>query len=302
MNACGVLMDPKLIPVHLKHIRDKHSRCKSSQSAVQTQAYPSRSVDSPGSETGNLAARLFALTLTDDGPDQNSTPSKLWESHGAHEGIAPGRHIVNGSPDHLSVSDVVESLSRLVLRDTTPSSCPPDHNMAPTPDPCSAPNITDSHSLSHITHHSPAPFPSSQNELPGSLLVHDVSNKHAPRHPASATSHGVAKKDTNRHSVKALELLSNIESHCQRCFRLMLDPSSASITPLQEELGVLRRALEGIKRNAPAMTSHKEEVAETLRKLDAKLLARTPPLPPPTGSLEFDNGEIPFFLMPPFNR
>ena len=81
-----------------------------------------------------------------------------------------------------------------------------------------------------------------------------------------------------------------------------IHPVHLCITPLQEELGVLRRALEGIKRNAPAVTSRKEEVAETLRKLDAELLARTPPLPPPTGSLEFDNGEIPFFLMPPFNR
>ena len=75
----------------------------------------------------------------------------------------------------------------------------------------------------------------------------------------------------------------------------MLDPSGASVTPIQEELVILRRALEGIKRNTPAVTSRKEEVAETLRKLDAELLAHAPPLPLPTGSVEFDNSEIAFF-------
>ena len=152
-NACGVLMDPKLITVHLKCIRDEYSRCNSSQSAVQTQAAPPRQVESPGSETSDLAARLFALTLTDDGPDQNSTTSKLWGSRSACQDTTPSCHIVNGSPDDLSVSDVIESLGRLVLREPAPLNCPPDHNTTPAPNPCSVPNITGSRSSSHIAYH-----------------------------------------------------------------------------------------------------------------------------------------------------
>ncbi|KIK79709.1 hypothetical protein PAXRUDRAFT_16187 [Paxillus rubicundulus Ve08.2h10] len=103
--------------------------------------------------------------------------------------------------------------------------------------------------------------------------------------------HGVSKKNTNQHSVKALELLSNIEKRCQQCFRLLLDPAGASLTALQKELVVLGHALEGIKCNTSIVNSRKEEVAESLRKLDAKLQSRAPALPLPLGSLQFDSGE-----------
>lgn len=245
-------MDSKLIPAHLKRIRDEHSGCNPSQ-PVHSQTTPSRLVDTPGSQTDtdNLAAHLFALALTDDGPDQNGTAS-----------IVPGRHIVNGSPDPLPISDIADSLSRLTLRHPAP-----------------------------LNYHTPTPFPPGQGERSDSV-AHNAHNMSAcsPQRPTSIT-----KKDTNRHSVKALELLSNVEKRCQRCFRLLLDPSSASLAALQEELVVLRRALQGIKRNTAIVNSRKEEVAESLRKLDTELQSRAPALPLPLGSLQFDCGKITSF-------
>jgi len=273
-NARGVLMDSKLIPAHLKHIRDKHSGCNPSQ-PVHSQTTPSRLVDTPRlqTDTDNLAAHLFALALTDDGPDQNGTASKLWESRAAYRDV-------NGSPDPLPVSDIADSLSRLTLCHPTPLNCPPVCDMAPVPDPC------------------PTPLPPSQGEQSDSVVrnAHNMSI-YIPQCPTSVPSPGVSKKDTNQHSVKALELLSNIEKRCQGSFRLLLDPSGTSLTALQEELVVLHHALQGVRRNTADVNSRKEEVAESLRKLDAELQSRAPSPPIPLGSLQFDSGEVTSFFM-----
>lgn len=229
----------------MKHIRNEHSTCNPSQS-VHSQTTPSHLVDTPRSQKdiNNLATHLFALSLTDNGPDQHGTANKLWESHMAYQDT------VSRQPHSLPVSNIIDSLSHLTLHHQAPPICPPDCGMALVPDSCSVLNIDIS-----------TPFPPSQDEQ-SDLVV---------QCPASVIGHGVSKKDANRHLVKALELLSNIEKHCQHCFRLLLDSSNTPHTALQEEDVVLHHALEGIKCNTTIMNSHKKEVMESLWKLDAEL-------------------------------
>ncbi|KAI9568684.1 hypothetical protein HD554DRAFT_2172148 [Boletus coccyginus] len=61
----------------------------------------------------------------------------------------------------------------------------------------------------------------------------------------------------------------------------------------QEELVVLYCALQGIKHNTAIMNSCKEEVAESLQKLDTELQSQAPALPLPLGSLQFDCDQSP---------
>ena len=261
-------MDSKLIPAHLKRVRDESSRRKippvaqAARSSTQSSISPTNdsstqspvtptnnsSIQSSVTPTNDLVAHLFALTLTDDGPDPKNRANKLWESCVAYQDSGPGRCVVASAPNPLNVSDITESLGRLTLE-------------------------------------SPAPYPG-PSEGPR-LPVDNDSNTHLGHNPT--------KKDTNRHSTKASELITNIENHCQKCFRLSLDPSSSSLTTLRKELVFLRGALDDIKRNTATVRLRKAEVVMALNRLEQELHSRTPPSAPPSAPLaplKFDIGEI----------
>ena len=264
VDARGLLMDSKLIPAHLKHVQDESSRrkippvaqaaCSSTQSSIspandsstQSPVTPTNnsSIQSSVTPTNDLVAHLFALTLTDDGPDPKNRANKLWESCVAYQDSGPGRCVVASAPNPLNVSDITESLGRLTLE-------------------------------------SPAPYPG-PSEGPH-LPVDNDSNTHLGHNPT--------KKDTNRHSTKALELITNIENRCQKCFRLSLDPSSSSLTTLREELVFLHGALDDIKHNTATVRLRKAEVVMALDRLEQELHSCTPPSAP-LAPLKFDTGEI----------
>ncbi|KIM52117.1 hypothetical protein SCLCIDRAFT_32917, partial [Scleroderma citrinum Foug A] len=106
-------MDLRLIPAHLKCVQEES---KISLTAIQKSPYDSH--------PNGLVGHLFALTLTDDGPDPKSSASKLWNSHAEYQESGPSSNAITGSLDPLPFSDIAESLSRLSLSSPTPLSCP----------------------------------------------------------------------------------------------------------------------------------------------------------------------------------
>ena len=82
----------------------------------------------------------------------------------------------------------------------------------------------------------------------------------------------------NHHTVKALEILSNIEAQTQRCFHLLLDRSNEQALPvIRKELGVLHCAVEDVRCNTDVVKSHKDEIIATLERLEVELRLHEPP-------------------------
>jgi len=106
-------MDSRLIPAHLKRVQEES---KISLTVIQKSPHDSHPDD--------IAGHLFALTLTDDGPDPKSSASKLWNSRAEYQESSPSSNAITGSLDPLPFSDIAESLSRLSLSSSTPLSRP----------------------------------------------------------------------------------------------------------------------------------------------------------------------------------
>ena len=110
-NSDGISMDSRLIPAHLNHVQEKSTI---SLTAIQKSPYDSH--------PDGLVGHLFALTLTDDGPDPKSSASKLWNSCTEYQESSPSSNIITGSLDPPPFSDITESLGHLSLSSPPPSS------------------------------------------------------------------------------------------------------------------------------------------------------------------------------------
>ncbi|KAI6013664.1 hypothetical protein BKA83DRAFT_19615, partial [Pisolithus microcarpus] len=97
-NANGVLMDARVMPTHLKRVQVERSRREDSS-------------------LKDLTGHLFALTLTDDGPDPNATADKLWKSRAHYQKTGPSSDVIAGSLTTLQIPDIVDSLNRLRSHD-----------------------------------------------------------------------------------------------------------------------------------------------------------------------------------------
>ena len=124
----GTLMEARLLPTHQKHVQDQHARLI--ESAAPSPSPPAHSADSTNhlvdssltddrrdpSESDcsdDLAGHLFALTLTDNGPNATESANKLWNSRADFQERGPSSGIIAASPTPVSVDQVAASLSRL---------------------------------------------------------------------------------------------------------------------------------------------------------------------------------------------
>jgi hypothetical protein len=195
----GTLMDARFLPAHQKYIQDEwrigsaapsppaHSdnptKCPVNLSLTDDRRNPSVSTRSD-----DLAGCLFALTLTDNGPNATDDANKLWNSRADFQERGPSSGVIAASPTPVSMDQVATSLGH--LRISHLQSNPPDTQF---PDTYPSDNR--------------CPTP----EIPPSA------------HPASIVSGcRLPKKDRNHHSVKALKLVSNIEVRTRWCFCLFL--------------------------------------------------------------------------------
>ncbi|KIK17455.1 hypothetical protein PISMIDRAFT_15089 [Pisolithus microcarpus 441] len=76
---------------------------------------------------------------------------------------------------------------------------------------------------------------------------------------------------------QSLEILSNIEAHANRCFRLLLNPSDDSIAEVTNDLLHLRLAWENVSKKSDFVKARKKEVATTLDKLELEVKAMPSP-------------------------
>jgi len=149
------------------------------------------------------------------------------------------------------VSAITAHLSRLALSTDTPQSSSstssiPDHLYRVVSRNTHAVLVSD-HDLDHLT---------LSDSLPPPLKI-----RRAAGHKSS--------KKHNQRTVKALEILDNIESRIQRCFRLLLH--SGSIDETRHELLLLRKALETISQQADIVVARKKAIVSRMYELSTQL-------------------------------
>ncbi|KAG1791224.1 uncharacterized protein HD556DRAFT_1445491 [Suillus plorans] len=81
-------------------------------------------------------------------------------------------------------------------------------------------------------------------------------------------------KKHNQRTMKALEILDNIESQIQRCFRLLLH--SGSINDISHELLLLRKALETISQQADIVVTRKKAIVSCMNELSTQFDSQKP--------------------------
>jgi hypothetical protein len=81
-------------------------------------------------------------------------------------------------------------------------------------------------------------------------------------------------KKHNQRTVKALEILDNIESRIQRCFRLLLHPGS--INDIGHELLLLRKALETVSKQADVVVTRKKAIVLRMDELSTQFKSHKP--------------------------
>ncbi|KAF9221460.1 hypothetical protein BS17DRAFT_768732 [Gyrodon lividus] len=228
----GMLMEARLLATHLKCVKDKHTAWNAPTSAP-----------SPNSSTNmdQIAGQLFALTLTDDGP--KSLTSKLWNSCTEFQQTGPNSSTITQLPDPLSISDITNSLNHLRFKTTAqavPSSSP---SLSPlSPQSRSLVSSQPNNAATLPPHYSPA------------LLVSGCR---------------LSKKDHNHHTVKALQILSNIKSHVQCCYRLLLN--SSSYQDMKHQLATLRQAIDRVNRATESVKAQKKRLPAMLDDLGSQI-------------------------------
>ena len=197
----------------------------------------------------SIAGRLFALTLTDDGPNANSIPNKLWSSCAEFQDTGPSIAMIADPLGWSSVlvADLAESLSRLA------------HQSMISSEQCSAPPL-------------PLMDPSLLNSATPALVV---------------GGRRLCKKDRRHCTVKALQLLNNIETRIHHSSRLLLEPSSLDSDKMQHEVLTLRLALEKITQNAHSISLKKKTLAPLLDDLELRVKLH---LPASQGPVDVDTG------------
>ena len=242
-NVDGVLMDTQLMPVHVNRVQEERLRHKGFASDV-------------------LAGHL-GLTLTDNGPNQRAGANKLWKLHADYQENGPSNDLIAGSLTTLPLSDITHSLGHLQLYDPHPAQPSILGNIgeystaklssrqpANVPKPCSVHLSTLADIADRPTMESSSRSNVPQSQSDRSHLPPDPHSLHlsspggvrkypaveSPSLPAAVAGCRIPMKDC--HTVKALEILSNIEAWTQQCFCLLLDGSNEQVLPvIRKSLG-----------------------------------------------------------------
>ncbi|KIK29890.1 hypothetical protein PISMIDRAFT_6625 [Pisolithus microcarpus 441] len=203
---------------------------------------------SSSNETGSLpdagdsiAGHLFALTLTDDGVGTEHAPSKLWSSRAEFQDTGPSRSVIANPPSGGSVP----------IADLT-------------------------NSLNRLMLRSASP-----STLPSNELSNTSSSSGSVTPTLVVGGRRLPKRDSHRRTVKALQLLNNVESRIHRCSRLLLKPSDVDYSFLQREVTTLRQATDNVTWIADSVKSKKRMLLTLLQELEAEVSSHLPVLQGP---------------------
>jgi hypothetical protein len=238
-HSSGVLMEARLIPAHLHRVK---SMCTTLPQSSTTPACKNTPSDADG-----LAAHLLALMLTDNGPDLNSQVNKLWDSRASFQAAGPSRCVIDGTLKPISMSDIAGSINRLVLQ-----------------------NISSPNTLADLARDSIANTSVDDSVTINFPISHTQSHTLSPL-PAQLGFRKISKKDHHRHTREALKILSNVESHIQRCHRLLLDSSNGTFTTISEDLAKLHKADENVRCQSDLVISKKCAITSSLDELEIEL-------------------------------
>lgn len=193
-----------------------------------------------------VAARTFALALTDGGSDTAAQPSKLWTSRSEFQEAA-GRdyHLHSTSPP---ISDIVEGVARLAV--TGSSSSPTIDNITP-PNTVSAPTSVRDHSAAPNI--APAPF---------SLSPQNCTQE----------QRRMQKKEKSSRTTKVLDILAQIDLKINTCQqKLNGTPILDVLREVETTVSRLYPAVEKIKRDTPSIKERKRYITEQLDSLETRI-------------------------------
>lgn len=189
----------------------------------------------------SIAGHLFALTLTDDGVGTEHAPSKLWSSRAEFQDTGPSRSVIANPPSGGSVP----------IADLT-------------------------NSLNRLMLRSASP-----STLPSNELSNTSSSSGSVTPTLVVGGCRLPKRDSHRRTVKALQLLNNVESRIHRCSRLLLKPSDVDYSFLQREVTTLRQATDNVTWIADSVKSKKRMLLTLLQELEAEVSSHLPVLQGP---------------------
>ncbi|KAF8119273.1 hypothetical protein EV363DRAFT_1200533 [Boletus edulis] len=314
-------MEARLLPAHLRRVKDEHRRATNTGYATPVTPRSAnnslsecveKSASDVGDATprstmssiGSLAGHLFALTLTDDGPSPNATSNKLWHSRDDFQEAGQSRNIVANPPlsNSLPIADLTQSLNRLTLQSCTPPtpsvntvpSSPPNNPLTlPFPPPIISSPVSSRSS-------SPSPRSLSPPPIISSPVSSRSSSPSPPALPASVVGRRrFPKKDWDHRTVKALQILGNIETRIHCCQRLLLEPSGNVDQGAQQEVPVLRQSIDKINRKAEVVTARKQSLFAMLDDLKCHLYHRAETGGSPQGPVEINTDS---HYQPPIDR
>lgn len=237
-NPKGLLFDSRALTLHLQRVRSEQSRPVDGFPHLSGPLGSDPSHSGRSSRCEEICGRVFALTITDDGPDQTSSSSKLWNTREEFQSKCSSTPLVDGSTRSLSVSDIADTLGRLTLPDQTPT--PPESQFDQSTDIYAA-------------------F--------GDLSI-------SPASIVGGRRVAMTKKERNSTSLRALQRLTNIQSRAQRCLRLLLDSSDCATELSIMDVATLRQATENIKRDTEAINSRKEAIHDLLTEIEQVIADR----------------------------
>ncbi|KAI9462589.1 hypothetical protein HD554DRAFT_2041166 [Boletus coccyginus] len=200
-------------------------------------------------DMGSIGARVFALTLTDDGMDGRSQPSKLWSSRNEFQ-LRASEHCAAGVSTP-SVDDVTVGLARFTLSHGHQQPQPPEASNPP-PDTLSTSGTHSSNS------HTPCP-----------------SDRDHPSPPLAARSSSNGKHD--RRTATAHTRLNAIESRLKALLSSEgNDASTLSSRHIREEAITLKEALNNVNRNEPLVQNRKKILLTAVEEITAQEVPSSP--------------------------
>ena len=233
-NPSGKLISVAHKVAHLQRVQSRLGiSSEQRQQAVETLAREEMERNISREAADSLGARVFALTLTDEGPDLSSQASKLWTSREDFQqnvNVPPPTDVI--AP---SLNDLAESFTRLAINST------PSHPIPPTDD---------------------------IDGLPPSPPSHQSSKSST----SSGVPRTTSKREKDRRTVNAHSILANIESRMRVIPIQIASPTSiSSLRKIRTELSTLKTALENITYHASSVVERKKGLMVQVDQLFANI-------------------------------
>jgi hypothetical protein len=235
-------------------------------------------------EITDAAARTFAFTVIDEGPDLNNHPSKLWTSRAEFQLASSHSQNIPASSTPIPMEDIIEGINRLTLvpSDPAPSQTPATYSDSPSPVPQSHDQRLPTLILQSHDQRLPTPIPQS----------------HDQRLPTTIPT-PLSKKERNRRTTRAMEVLDSIDSTITTALaQLSHSPSKEVLKEAITTLSRLHKAIDGVTRRTPRLDQRKSEVSARLDLLDDRVTVLTAAEGLPKDPVEVSCGEVPLLYLP----